>query len=80
MAGKVPAQPFLCYAVPTGCLLIDLSIMAQISQPWFQVTHKPDGSVDMGEDVWFCVQVRAAGFEVWCDPTIPVGHIGDYRF
>jgi hypothetical protein len=27
-----------------------------------------------GEDVSFCLDAKAAGFEVWCDPRIRVGH------
>lgn len=30
----------------------------------------------MGEDFLFCDRVREAGFEVWIDPTIKLGHMG----
>lgn len=30
----------------------------------------------MGEDFLFCDRARAAGFEVWIDPTIKLGHMG----
>jgi hypothetical protein len=38
----------------------------------FQVT--PEGY--MGEDFLFCDRARDAGFEVWIDPTIKLGHMG----
>lgn len=38
----------------------------------FQVT--PEGY--MGEDFLFCDRAREAGFEVWIDPTIKLGHMG----
>jgi hypothetical protein len=27
-----------------------------------------------GEDVSFCLDAKEAGFEIWCDPKIRVGH------
>jgi hypothetical protein len=30
----------------------------------------------LGEDTAFFADVKAAGFEMWCDPTITLGHIG----
>lgn len=32
--------------------------------------------VGYGEDVSFCIRARRAGYKIWCDPTIKVGHIG----
>ena len=34
----------------------------------------PEGMI--GEDFLFCDRARDAGFEVWVDPTIKLGHIG----
>jgi GT2 family glycosyltransferase len=30
----------------------------------------------IGEDFLFCDRAREAGFEVWVDPTIKLGHMG----
>jgi hypothetical protein len=38
----------------------------------FKVT--PEGMI--GEDFLFCDRARAAGFSVWVDPTIKLGHMG----
>ncbi len=38
----------------------------------FDVT--PEGYI--GEDFLFCDRARAAGYEVWIDPTITLGHMG----
>ena len=27
-----------------------------------------------GEDVSFCLDAKEAGYEIWCDPRIRVGH------
>jgi hypothetical protein len=40
----------------------------------FDFEVRPDGYV--GEDFLFCERVRAAGYEVWVDPSITLGHMG----
>ena len=30
----------------------------------------------LGEDLAFCQRARAAGYEIWCDPTVRIGHVG----
>jgi len=77
--GEVPDSLFKCYAVPAGVLLIDLTVFGKIAKPWFLVDIRPDDT-HTGEDIWFCKQAHRAGFDVWCDPTIPVQHIGDYPY
>ena len=31
----------------------------------------------LGEDVAFCQRARASGYEIWCDPTVRIGHVGN---
>lgn len=64
-------RPFQCAAVPAGFMLIDVAAITDVARPLF-VCEEPEG-----EDIRFCRVVREAGLEVWCDPTIPVGHIKD---
>ena len=74
-----PDHVFECKAVGTGLMLIDLDVFRKIDKPWFQFEY--DGiELKTGEDVYFCDKVREAGFSVWCDPTLDVGHIGGYRY
>lgn len=41
----------------------------------------PDGGhVLLSEDYAFCERARQEGFEVWLDPTVRLGHIGDYMY
>jgi hypothetical protein len=42
----------------------------------FKVT--PEGYI--GEDFLFCDRAREAGFSVWVDPTIALGHMGVHEF
>lgn len=76
----IPHELFECFAVGTGLMLVDMAVFRALPQPWFAVTHLPDGSLEYGEDVWFCRQARKHGFSVWCDPTFDVSHIGDFRY
>jgi len=69
-----------CVAVGTGFMLIKTSIFSKIPKPWFFFKHDEDGETVIGEDMWFCNQARKAGFKVFADPTINVGHIGDYIY
>ena|SRR3990167_5781 len=69
-----------CDAVGTGFLLINLDIFKKLKEPWFFWKTNEQGEVVEGEDYWFCRIAKEAGFEVWVDLTIKVGHIGDYIF
>lgn len=40
----------------------------------FHFDVRPDGYV--GEDFLFCERAREAGYEVWVDPSITLGHMG----
>jgi len=62
--------------IPTGCMLIRTALFAKIPKPWFNTIA--DGDHILGEDYYFCEQVRRAGFDVWCDGDLSrdIGHIG----
>ena len=30
----------------------------------------------VGEDLAFCWRARQLGYRIWCDPRIPLGHVG----
>lgn len=57
--------------VPTGFLLIAASVFEKIGRPCFSMQGAES------EDVYFCDKAIAAGYQVWCDPTIVVRHIGE---
>lgn len=70
-------QPFKCYATGTGIILIKCGIFLKIPRPWFEFEWFPNGACKTGEDWMFCIKAGKVGIETWCDPTIPVGHLGD---
>lgn len=67
-----------------GCLLIKLEIFSRIlkplAKPWFNFGRGRDGMVVIGEDTWFANTARDAGIDSWIDPTIKVGHVGEYLY
>lgn len=77
---ETPTEPFIAQSLGTGCLLIQMAVFDQVALPWFDFRRDADGMVTTGEDVWFCERAQQAGFDIWCDPTIPVRHIGDYAY
>jgi GT2 family glycosyltransferase len=72
---KVPKKPFKCYTLGTGFMLIDLKVFKKIKYPWF-VSWQDKTGEHTTEDVDFCKKAHKAGYDVWCDPTIPISHIG----
>jgi len=55
--------------------LIKTSVLIDLRQ-------KNDGELfryvaTFGEDLSFCARAKKAGYKIWCDSTIPIGHIGE---
>lgn len=71
----IPQHPFRCYAVGTGLTLINIRVFDGLLRPYFVAFEEEDGTHHT-EDVEFCRKAAEAGFEVWCNPTIEVSHIG----
>lgn len=61
--------------VPTGFLLINMEVFTKIGAPYFSFE---DGAES--EDVYFCNKAIASGYDIWCDPTIQIGHLGTATF
>lgn len=76
----IPQDVFECKAIGGGVMLIDLKIIDKLSRPWFSTEVHESGMTKIGEDSWFCYKVRDNGFTIWCDPTLTIGHIGQYIY
>lgn len=61
-------------ATGTGCLLIDMEVFDLLAYPWFQFATNDRGG-PVGEDIYFCSQVREAGVRIFVDTSIEVGHM-----
>lgn len=59
-----------CDAVGFGAVLIKTEVFRNVKRPWFF------GMEGTGEDITFCVKAKKAGFRVWMDTSIKLGHLG----
>ncbi len=79
VTSEFSAQLFKTFSLGTGFLLIKTDVFRKMQSPWFV-----DGEDEKGEcfteDVEFCKKAHKAGFDVWCSPTIKVGHIGTTEY
>jgi len=70
--------------IGTGFLLIKTEVLRKLFEKKrvkkdgfpFNFIQKPDGN-DIGEDLAFCLRARKLGYKIWCDPSIPLNHIGE---
>lgn len=68
------------HAKGTALMLIKTTVFKSMPQPWFEFTYFDNGKCKEGEDWNFCKKAIENGFEVWADPTVRTGHIGDKEF
>ena len=75
---ELPTHLFECHVLPTGFMLIRLDALNKIQRPYFQTITHEGGTI--GEDVVFCKKATDAGLSIFCDPSIPLGHVGKHIF
>lgn len=61
--------------VPSGFLMVNCNVFKTIGKPYFSFDERSDS-----DDLYFCNKALDAGFKVYCDPTIPIGHLGTAVF
>lgn len=69
---KDSKEPFKADVCGFGCVLMHRELLEKIPYPYFKTI-----SDECSEDFYFCVQARKFGFELWADPLMVLGHIGD---
>ena len=58
-----------------GCLAINLDVFVELDKPWFKTVTDEEGEVEVGEDVHFCRKAKKAGFEIFVDCDVKIGHL-----
>jgi len=56
-----------------GCMLIKMKIFDKLEQPWFKPEHV------YGTDVQLCRNAKKAGFRVYTDSSVQIGHVMSKR-
>lgn len=77
---NIPEQLFTCKAVGGGVLIINTKVFEKMSRPYFGMEIMDTGMTKTGEDSYFCYNASKVGFEIWCDPTLKINHIGNYLY
>lgn len=65
-------------ALPTGCMLIKMSVFRKLTKPYFRGEVIEGETFVKGEDYSFCKAAREAGYRIWADidASKKIGHIG----
>lgn len=62
-------------ATGAGCIMYDIEIFKKLPYPWFKFQKNPDNGMTIGEDVGFCQDLKAAGYKIFVDTSIEIGHL-----
>lgn len=69
---KDKKEPFTAHAAGFGCVLVHRSVFEVMPRPWFKFLKN-----ECSEDFYFFVNAQELGYQLWVEPTINLGHIGD---
>jgi hypothetical protein len=62
-------------ATGAGCLMFDMNIFKKMPYPWFQFRKGTQKWEVIGEDVGFCQDLKAAGYKIFVDTSVPADHL-----
>lgn len=62
-------------AVGGAGTLIDVNVLRNMPRPWFSFKEYLEDGTNVGEDIYFSVMAREAGFRLYCDCSLRYGHI-----
>ena len=69
----IPAELFEVGGCGFGCVLMPTDVVMSVMAEFGQMFTPING---VGEDLSFCWRARQLGYRIWCDPSIPLGHVG----
>ena len=69
-----PDEAFKVAGCGFGCVLMRTQILADVMNNNGGKCFVPDQK--LGEDCAFCQRATNLGYEIWCEPTARVGHVG----
>lgn len=62
-------------ATGAGCLMFDMEVFRKMPRPWFRFQRDPDSGATIGEDIGFCQDLKAAGYRIYVDTSVPSDHL-----
>lgn len=77
--GKSGVEPVT--AIGCGVMMVKREVFENTPRPWFWFEQLPGGKL-LGEDVYFCVKAKDAGFDTFVDHDLSqmIGHVGSYTY
>jgi len=68
-------------ATGTGCLMFNMNVFRKMPSPWFRIRyHVGEGNAGtVGEDFGFCSDLKKAGYKIYVDTSVPVGHLSQLQ-
>jgi len=64
-----------CDATGAGCIMYDMSIFRKMPYPWFRFQKNPENGMTIGEDIGLCQDLKAAGYKIYVDTSVPADHL-----
>ncbi len=71
--GSYPAETFKIAGCGFGCVLMETGVLRAV---WDKYTTCFLPTAELGEDLAFCDRVASCGIEMYCEPSVRLGHIG----
>lgn len=68
--------------VGTAVMCIKAEVFFELEYPWFHTPWHPEDQRFVGEDLYFCAQLKKAGVGLYIDHGLSwhIGHIGQYTY
>jgi hypothetical protein len=68
--------------VGTAVMAIKMEVFFQVEYPWYMTPWHPEDQRFVGEDLYWCAQLKKAGVPLYIDHAVSwqVGHIGQYEY
>ena len=57
-----------------GCVMFNMDVFRALKYPWYETKLQENGNV-LGEDIHLCQKIQKAGFKIFVDSSIEVGHL-----
>ena len=54
----------------SGFVLVKADVYKKIKKDWYSIIG------NIGEDLSFCRRALENGYDIWCDATVKLGHVG----
>lgn len=58
-----------------GCMMIRTKVYIDLEYPWYRLERDEYENVTCGEDIYFCRKAKEAGYEIWVDCDVNIGHL-----